>query len=392
MKRKRMKRVFFIMQLPPPIHGASLMNSYLSKSKIINDNFNVQVLNLQFASSLKELEKFSFLKVFKSFYYALVIFYKVIRFKPDLAYFTISILGYAFYRDAVYVLILKLCGLKILFHLHCKGIKKESEKSIFKRKLYKFIFKNTNVICLAKSLTEDIRPVYSSVPFIVPCGIPVHSKSIQKLCKTNKIVQILFLSNYIENKGILKLIDALKILKDQEFIFNVRLVGGPTNLSIETIENYVIKRSLENCVKVIGPRYGEEKYDEFVSADIFVLPTFNDAFPLVNLEAMQFSLPVVSTDEGGISEAVINDVTGFVIEPRNVQQLADKLMILIQNKNLREEMGMNGKEHFLKNFTIQHYEHNIKKVFDTILKKEDFEIKTEDFETVLKTKLNIGSF
>ncbi|HEY5370804.1 MAG TPA: glycosyltransferase [Hanamia sp.] len=367
-----MKRILCIMQLPPPIHGASLMNSYLSKSNIINDNFDTQIINLQFAPSLKELEKFSFLKIFKSINYAFVIFKKIIKFKPDLVYFTLSISGYAFYRDAIYVSILKLCGSKILFHLHGKGIKKESEKSILKRNLYKFVFKNTYVICLAKNLTEDIKSVYSSVPFIVPCGIPVYSKSTQKTSKPNKVVQILYLSNYIENKGILKLIDALKILKDQEFIFNARLAGGPTDLSIATIENYIRERNLENCVHVIGPRYGEDKYNEFLAADIFVFPTFygNEAFPLVNLEAMQFALPVLSTNEGGISEAVINGVTGFVVEPRNIQQLADKLALLIYNENLRDGMGTKGKDRFFKNYTIQHFEHNIKNVFNTILKTE----------------------
>ena len=367
-----MKKVLCIMQLPPPIHGASLMNSYLSKSKVINDSFNVQVVNLQFASLLKDLKKFSFLKVFKSIYYAGAIFYKVIKYRPHLVYFTISPSGYAFYRDAVYVLILKLFGSKILFHLHGKGIKKETERSSLKRKLYKFVFKNTSVICLANNLTEDIKPVYTAVPYVIPCGIPIHPKSNQKTHKSENIIQILFLANYIENKGILKLIDAVKILKDQEFIFNVRLVGAPTDLSVEAIENYVRVRDLENCVQVVGPRYDEEKYNEFLTADIFVFPTFysNEAFPLVNLEAMQFSLPVISTDEGGISEAVINDVTGFVIEPRNTQELADKLSLLIKDKNLREEMGIKGKDRFFKHYTLQHFEENIKNVFDTIIEKQ----------------------
>lgn len=368
-----MRKILCIMQLPPPIHGASLMNSYLSKSDIINTNFNIEIVNLQFSSSQANIEKFSFLKVFKSFYYAAVILNKAIIFKPDLAYFTLSSSGYGFYRDTFYVIILKLCKLKILFHLHGKGIKNEAEKNLLKSKIYKFVFKNTEVICLTRGLTEDIKSVCSSLPYIVPCGIPIHSKSNQEINKTNKVVQILYLSNYIENKGILKLIDALKLLKDQGIIFNAKLVGAPTDLTNETIENYIKKRKLENYVFAIGPKYGEDKYNELLASDIFAFPTFypKEAFPLVNLEAMQFSLPVISTNEGGISEAVINEVTGFVVEPRNVQQLADKLRILIENKNLRVEMGMNGRDRFLKHFTIQHYEHNIKNVFDTILKTGD---------------------
>ncbi|MGN6532209.1 MAG: glycosyltransferase [Ginsengibacter sp.] len=369
-----MRKILCIMQLPPPIHGASLMNSYLSKSDIINNNFKVEIVNLQFSSSQKNIEKFSILKVFKTFYYAVAILKKAIRFKPELTYFTLSSSGYGFYRDSFYVLILKLCNLKILFHLHGKGIKNEIGKNLLKNKIYKYVFKNTDVICLTRNLMDDIKPVYSSVPYIVPCGIPIHSKSNQKRHnEEDKVVEILYLSNYIENKGILKLIDALELLNDQGIIFNARLVGAPTDLTTEIIKNYIKKRRLEKCVYAVGPKYGEDKYNQFLSSDIFAFPTFysKEAFPLVNLEAMQFSLPVVSTNEGGISEAVINNVTGFIVEPRNVQQLADKLRILIENKNLREEMGMHGKDHFLKNFTLPQYEHNIKNVFDTILKAGD---------------------
>ena len=154
------------------------------------------------------------------------------------------------------------------------------------------------------------------------------------------------------------------------YIFNSRLVGAPADLKIKTVENYIKARGLEDYVRAMGPRYGEEKYDEFLSSDIFAFPTFysNEAFPLVNLEAMQFSLPVLSTNEGGISEGVINDETGFIVEPRNLNQLAEKLKLLIKNKDLREEMGRRGKERFCNHYTLLHFEQNLKNVFEKILK------------------------
>ena len=366
-----MKKILCIVQLPPPVHGASLMNSYLIGSKLINNSFNVRTVNLQFASSNKNLEKFSFSKVFKAVYYAAAIFVKSLTFRPDLVYFTLSPAGYAFYRDVFYVLILKLCNRRIIFHLHGKGIKKEVEKNYFNKYLYEMTFKNTDVICLAQNLTKDIQYVCSSIPFIVPCGIPVEPKSNQPIHKAsaNKEVQILYLSNYIENKGILKLIDALAILKEQGVVFKSNLVGAPTNLTIETVENYIKERKLENCVFPTGPKYGEEKYKEFLSSDIFVFPTFypREAFPLVNLEAMQFSLPVVSTNEGGIVDAVIDNETGFIVQPQDVNELAEKLKILIKDRTLREEMGRKGRDRFCNHYTLQHFEQNLKNVFDEIL-------------------------
>ena len=164
-----MKKILYIIQLPPPVHGAGLMNSYLTKSNLINECFDIQIVNLQFASSTRDLAKLSFLKILKALYFAVVIFKKSIKFKPDLVYFTLSPSGYAFYRDVIYVLILKLFNLKILYHLHGKGIRNEAGKNFLKKNLYKLVFKNADVICLAPNLIKDIESV---------CSSKIHSKNI----------------------------------------------------------------------------------------------------------------------------------------------------------------------------------------------------------------------
>jgi glycosyltransferase involved in cell wall biosynthesis len=357
------------MQLPPPFHGVSQSNINVVNSKLINSSFQIQTIDLQFAESITELEHFSFKKVFKALKYCFVISKKAISFKPDLVYFTISPTGIAFYRDAFYVFILKLLRLKIVFHLHGQGFKETTRKNRFKLIVCKEVFKNNEVICLAKKLTKDIEDVFFSQPFIVPNGIQIRQESLSNsLVKNNETVQILYLSHYKENKGVLILIDALAILKKQGYCFHTRLVGEPASLSIDDLKKYIKISKIEQNIEVVGPLYDREKYSEFRKADIFVFPTYFDAFPLVNLEAMQFTLPIITTDEGGISEVVINGETGFVIEPRNTHQLVDKLTLLINNKDLRAEMGRKGKDRFFQYFTLQHFEHNLKNVFDTILK------------------------
>ena len=136
-----MKRILCIMHLPPPLHGASQSNYNLAKSNLINSHYKLQIINLQFSSSLTDLRKFSFLKIWKALKYAVIICYEISNFKPDLVYLTLSPNGFAFYRDAFYTFIVKLFRVKILFHLHGKGIKKAVEKSTFRKSIYgTFIF------------------------------------------------------------------------------------------------------------------------------------------------------------------------------------------------------------------------------------------------------------
>jgi glycosyltransferase involved in cell wall biosynthesis len=108
---------------------------------------------------------------------------------------------------------------------------------------------------------------------------------------------------------------------------------------------------------------------EFQQADIFVFPTFysNEAFPLVNLEAMQYALPIVSTNEGGIADMLRNSGAGFIVEAKNVNELADKIAILLTDTDLREEMGKNALRHFQKNYTLERFEANMKRVFDQVI-------------------------
>jgi len=370
MLKKQIKKILFIVQLPPPVHGASIMNSYVINSKIINNNFYCDVVNLHFLRSIKEISKYSFRKVLKGIYYGFEIIIKDFIRKPDLVYFTLSPKGYAFYRDAIYVFILKLFNNKIVFHLHGKGIKENIKSNAIKRYLYLWVFNNTHVICLSQRLTNDIEDVFKSIPFIVPNGIQLQPEIKENQLQHNgSVPQIIYLSNYLRNKGVLILIDVLRKLKDQGYVFNARLIGAQIDLKIEFLQNLINDKNLSGCIQITGPLYGNDKTTELQNADIFVFPTFymNEAFPLVILEAMQFSLPVVSTFEGGIPDIVVDGETGFLVEVQNTEMLVEKIASLLKNKDLRMEMGKKGYERFINNFTLNHFENNINKTFKAIL-------------------------
>lgn len=350
------------------------MNYHLVNSEKIKDNFNINVVNLQFARSIEEITKFTIRKIYLAVYYSFVITRKILVQKPDLVYFTFSLNGYAFYRDAFYVFLIKLLKRKIVLHLHGKGIQAEIARSTLKKHWYKRIFRNTSVICLSQILTNDIKDVYNEVPYVVTNGIPEWPSAKEaKFHGENHISQILYLSNYIRDKGIIVLIEALRILKDHGEVFNARLVGAPADLKIGELQSLIIESDLSGCVQITGPLYDQQKISELAQADIFVFPTnyFNEACPLVILEAMQFGLPVVSTFEGGIPEMVIQNETGFLVESKNPQMLADKLALLLNDRELRTKMGNLGLKRFSEYYTFEKFEKNMVETFNLVLDKSD---------------------
>jgi glycosyltransferase involved in cell wall biosynthesis len=216
-------------------------------------------------------------------------------------------------------------------------------------------------------LSEDIKDVYKVNPYIVPNGIEVQSYFERHLESSNSVLQILYLSHYKRSKGILELIEALKILKLQGYNFVARLVGEPLDLSIETLKSIVNEYNLSEQIEIVGPLYGDDKINELKRSDIFVFPTYYEAFGLVILEAMQYSLPIIATCEGSIPDIIVNNETGFMVEKQKPNILAEKIALLLTNDELRKTMGKKGYERFKNNFTLQHFESNLYGTFQKIL-------------------------
>ncbi len=96
---------------------------------------------------------------------------------------------------------------------------------------------------------------------------------------------------------------------------------------------------------------------------IFVLITNWEGFPISILEAMNYKLPVIASDICGNKEAVINNQTGFLVPPKDYKTLEEKLLILIENKNLREKMGEQGYHHLNESFNFNKVFNKTKDVF-----------------------------
>lgn len=155
-----MIKVLFLVQLPPPVHGASMVNKYIQDSHYVNSKIESKYINISPSYNLSDLGKLSIKKVVLalSIYKECIIQY--IRFKPDTVYITLSPHGMGFWKDALILQILKMLGAKAIIHLHGKGIDNEVSKSRVKRLFYKTIFKKTDVIHLSKSLFYDVGKVF----------------------------------------------------------------------------------------------------------------------------------------------------------------------------------------------------------------------------------------
>ena len=180
-----------------------------------------------------------------------------------------------------------------------------------------------------------------------------------------KTVNFLYLGNLIPEKGVLVLIEACERLKDQVSQFQCHIVGASSReLSVEDCMKLVDEKNLSDYVRVHGPLYGSDKEKMWQMCDCFVFPTYyhNECFPLVILEAMQHSLPVIATLVGAIPDMVIDGETGMLVPENDAHVLAEEMLKLVQHPDISIKMGKLGYLRVEVNFKYVAFEESVMKI------------------------------
>ncbi len=369
MKYKLGKKILFLLHLPPPVHGSSMVGQYIKDSLLVNQEFDARYINLGTSKTIDEIGKNPLKKVGSYLKIMGNTFQQLFSFKPDVVYLAITAKGIGFYKDVVIAFLAKLFGVPLVLHFHNKGVS-ENQDRFFDNLLYKILFKNTKVILLSKYLYYDIKKyVKEDAVSYCPNGIPEINFQAKSEMLSNEKIQLLFLSNLIESKGVFVLLEACRQLQAKQLSFHCTFIGGEGDITSQQFQEKVTALGLNEEVHYAGRKYGIEKEAAYQQADIFTLPTFyhNECFPLVLLEAMQFSLPIVATYEGGIPEIIEEGKTGFLVQQQDADALAEKLEILINNSETRNQMGASARTKYEQEFALHQFENNMLQILNTTL-------------------------
>jgi len=139
-----------------------------------------------------------------------------------------------------------------------------------------------------------------------------------------------------------------------EKLDDVRLVVvGPDDGYLGELEALTKALRMEDKVLITGPLYGEDKLEAYVNADVYVLPSRYETFPMSLLEAYACGKPVIASKIDGLKDLVKNEDTGLLFESGNVEQLMKSMLLLLNDQNKAEKIGLRGKHLVKENFTIE---------------------------------------
>jgi glycosyltransferase involved in cell wall biosynthesis len=135
---------------------------------------------------------------------------------------------------------------------------------------------------------------------------------------------------------------------------DVRLVVvGPDDGYLGELKALVKALRIEDKVLITGSLYGEDKLEAYVDADIYVLPSKYEIWGMTVLEAYACDKPIVASKVGGLKDLVIYGETGLLFEPGNEGQLANCMLLLLNDPNKAEKIGLRGMRFLKENFTIE---------------------------------------
>jgi len=168
---------------------------------------------------------------------------------------------------------------------------------------------------------------------------------------------IIAVGRLIPKKGFSDLIRSCALLAERGKSFRCEIIGeGPLG---EALRRQIDDMHLQNNVELIGAKPQTQLRGRLAAANVFVLPSVMDPdggmdnLPTVIMEAMATGLPVVSTNIGGIPEMIIDNETGFLVEPGDTAAMADAIEIVINDSSSAARLGHSGYERARTLFSIE---------------------------------------
>lgn len=230
------------------------------------------------------------------------------------------------------------------------SLKGRGFKSLVKRKLLSFAYQWANgflvVSHFAKNILQSLKVDPESVIVIPPS---LHSsKQTHNRTKSSSGHHILSVGRLIRRKGFNYLIGAVARLKRDFPEIRLTIVGGGDEK--KNLLRQIAAEGLQNNVEILSGLSDEKLNRYYTECDLFVLANLMlengdcEGSPTVFIEANAYGMPVIGGIEGGTATVIEDGRNGFLVNPRDIETLAQKIMVLLQDKELRKKMGAAGLE------------------------------------------------
>lgn len=382
-----MREIVLIGPLPPPYVGQSISFQMLVDG-MKEDHIPYTVVDLSgkrksYGGAASWARALEYIKILFDYFRKSILGKKTI-------YVTIAQSRHGFFRDFVIIWFAYLKGHRIVCHLKGGNYDNfyEAQQKCMRWIIRRTLLRVDNILVLGKRLRNmyNFEPRLKDKICVVSNGLPfaLNKATEPKILPADKSkpIRLLYLSNLIESKGYLDLLEVVRILIKEHKIpvechfCGLFLANKPDDALVrdavhgrKLFEEFVATNNLEKNVTYCGVVSGEEKNRELRDAHFFVLPTNynNEGQPVSIIEAMAFGDVVVSTDYRAIPDMVEHEKTGLLVPYGQPKAIAQAIAETTANPEMYSKMSKATLEHFQKHFTREAHLNRI----IPILQKDD---------------------
>lgn len=347
---------------PEPTTGVSLANHVVKNILDQSKHYTVKHINTSYNRFDENVGDFTLHKLlFNLKFY--VKFFKVL--KCDLLYITPgqSFLGVLKYSG--FIIMGALSRKQIISHIHGNHLATAHGKlkGLKKWMFYSLLSKSSKGIVLSKSLVSNMDSFIGAQNTYVLPNFAQDYLYQNTLDKTYNELRIVYLSNLMEEKGILDLLEALKTLEKNNIPYSARIAGSIDQEHKKSILTEI--DGLKNAV-YLGMVSGVSKKELLQWGTTFVLPTYYamEGQPISILEALATGNAIITTRHAGIPDVIKDNVHGVFVAKQNPQELAAKMSLFAADPKTMEQMGRRNKVYFKENFTKDIFASSLLKIFN----------------------------
>jgi len=268
---------------------------------------------------------------------------KIVATRPDIVHLNTTMDSKAYWRDSVYMLVIQALGRKIIYQLHGGEVAAE-------------FFQHNALIALAKKWllsipdavvllsTTEQRAAKGFCHFrrleVIPNAIDMEQyATIGPKSFAKEKLKLGYIGRLVDTKGIIEGITAMDILR-RKGVNNLTFLiagAGPYETSLR---DKVRELRLEDRVSFLGTVYGTQKLAFWREVDISIFPTyFKEGLPYTVLESLAAGTPLVTTQNAGITDAVLDGVHGVFVREKDAAAIANAVQELNSDRPRLEEMS-----------------------------------------------------
>ena len=234
----------------------------------------------------------------------------------------------------------------------------------------RFILSQSQAVFANSHFTaQKINALRKTEVYCSPYGTTLSSQVSTELHPVKNKFRILFVGRHIERKGLIYLIEAASKLDPSRFEVRIAGAGDLTSSLMEKA-----KEIAPETVVFTGKLSSKELQEEYQKANVFVLPAIVDqkgdteGLGVVLIEAIEYALPVVASNVGGIPDVIIDHETGLLVEAKNSDALTDAFLKLESDEALSQKLVTGARAHIRKYFSWEPIIKNQIEVYESILR------------------------